>query len=112
MVEPTRDHLHRWKFGGDEVATFRCDNSGDSKKLDARINSKDWKLSVNFEYTPREKTYHNCLAQIGFTTLCNKVKVLMLKANLPIKLDVFYSLDHLTMHKNGLISVAWVEWII
>ena len=33
MIEPTCERLYRWKFGGEEIGKFRCNNAEENKKL-------------------------------------------------------------------------------
>ena len=114
VVEPTCEQFHRWKLGGNEVKKFRCHDAGENKKLDKMLNSKEWKLNVDFEYAPRDTPQHDYLAEVGFTALCSKGKALMFDANLPRKLrhvlfpEVFQTatkLDRLVVHEmNGVIK--------
>ena len=60
------ENLRRWKLYGHEVATFRCDNSGNAK-LEKRLTSKECKLNTGFEYAPHDATQHKCLTKIGLT---------------------------------------------
>ena len=34
MVDPTCELLNRWKLGGNKMVKFRCNDSGENKKLD------------------------------------------------------------------------------
>ena len=86
MVEPRCKIFHRQKLGSNKVVTFRHNNARENKKLDKRINSKDWMLNVKFEHTLRDTPQHVYLAEVRFTTWYRKVTVLMFDTNLPIKI--------------------------
>jgi hypothetical protein len=53
--------------------------------LEARCKSKDWQFGIEFEYTARATPQHNHMAELGFATLGNKGRALMVKANIPEK---------------------------
>ena len=59
---------------------------GENKKLVERLRSSDWKLKLKVEFTPQNSPQYNHLAELGFATLYNKGRALMIKANVPAKL--------------------------
>jgi hypothetical protein len=61
------------------------DNAGENQMLEARCKNKDWKFVMDFEYTARATTQHNHMAELGFATLGNTGRALMVKANIPVK---------------------------
>jgi hypothetical protein len=84
MIEPTCELLHKWKEEGNPVRYIRCDNAGENKGLEARLNSLDWKMgNIRFEYTARDTPQANCLVEIGFNTLYNRARAMLHYANVP-----------------------------
>jgi hypothetical protein len=84
MVEPTCELLHKWKGQGRPVKYIRCDNAGENKKLEQRLNSNDWKMgNIRFEYTARDTPQANCLVEIAFSTLYNRTRAMLHHANVP-----------------------------
>jgi glyoxylate utilization-related uncharacterized protein len=61
------------------------DNTGENQLLEARCKSKDWQFGIEFEYTVRAKPQHNHMAELGFATLGNKGRALMVKNNISEK---------------------------
>jgi hypothetical protein len=61
------------------------DNAGENQMLDKRCKSKYRQFGMEFEYTARETPHHNHMAELGFSTLGNKGRALMVKANIPVK---------------------------
>jgi hypothetical protein len=47
MVEPTCKLICTLKEAGNNINIIRCDDGGENKGLEQRINSSDWKLNVN-----------------------------------------------------------------
>ena len=50
MVEPTCEHLHRWKQAGRGIEIIRCDNAGENEKLQERAGGAEWKFNIEFEH--------------------------------------------------------------
>jgi hypothetical protein len=46
MVEPSCELFHQWKHDGHQVKYIRCDNAGENKSLQKRVNGADWKLKI------------------------------------------------------------------
>ena len=86
MVEPTCEEFYQWKLAGKPVQFVRGDNAGENKKLKERLKSADWKLSVDFEWTARATPQQNSLAEVGFTTIGNRGRAMMIAANIPYPL--------------------------
>jgi hypothetical protein len=84
MVEPTCEQLHKWKEAGIPVKFIRMDNAGENGKLQARAQSSDWKLNITCEYTARDTPQQNHLAELGFASLANKGRALMVRGNTPL----------------------------
>ena len=86
MIEPTCVLFNKWKEEGNPVTHLRLDNAGENKKLVERMRSSDWKMKLKVEFTPRNSPQYNHLAELGFATLYNKGRALMIKANIPVKM--------------------------
>ena len=64
------------------VKVSRCDNAGENIKMEDRLGSADWKLTVEFEYTARDTPQQNSHAEVGITTLLLRSKAMMIGANI------------------------------
>jgi hypothetical protein len=68
---------------GYPVLFIRQDNAGENKKLEKRLHSADWKLTMKMEYkaanTPQQKT----LVEVKFTYLAAKARAAMHAAEVP-----------------------------
>ena len=84
MVEPSCELFHKWNLAGKSVKFVRCDNAGENRTLEKRANGVDWKLNIQFEYTPRDTPQHNHLAELAFASLANKGRALLSAANIPM----------------------------
>jgi hypothetical protein len=84
MVEPSCELFHKWSRFGKTVKFVRCDNAGENKSLEKRANGAEWKLNIQFEYTPRDTPQHNHLAELAFASIANKGRALMSAANIPL----------------------------
>ena len=82
MVEPTCVKFERWKEVGMTVKNIRCDNGGENVKLEKRCNGVEWKLTVTSEYTARDTPQQNSLVEVGFTTIGNCGRAMMISANI------------------------------
>ena len=56
MVEPTLEQFYRWEKAGMPVQIISCDGAGENIKLQQRSQSADWKMNIQFEFTPRNTT--------------------------------------------------------
>jgi hypothetical protein len=83
MVEPTCENLSKWMKAGKPVKFLRLDDAGENKKLQKRVQSKDWKLDIEFEYTARNTPQQNHRAELGFAVLANRGRTLIYRANVP-----------------------------
>ena len=86
MVEPTCELLYGWADAGKPVKAIRMDNAGENKLLAKRLKSSDWKLNPAIEYTARNTPQHNHLAEVGFSTLANRGRAVMIAAKVPLEL--------------------------
>jgi hypothetical protein len=84
MVEPTCELIKKLKNMEIEIKILRMDNAGENKLLQQRCESKDWQFAINYEYTGRDTPHHNHMAELGFATLGNKGRALMVRANIPM----------------------------
>jgi len=85
MVEPTTNLFYQWQKKGFVIHFVRCDNAGENVKLDKRTKDADWKMTMEFEYTPRHTPQFNHLAELKIHLICNKARALMIDANVPRK---------------------------
>ena len=83
MVEPTLKELQKLKHHNKDVKFIRCDNGGENEALQKKIDSSEWNLGIDFEYTARDTPQMNYLAEIGFTYLFNRAMAMMNGANIP-----------------------------
>ena len=83
MVEPTCEQIYRWNQANLPVKTVRWDDGGENFRLKARANSVDWKLNLDFEFTPRNTPQHNHMAELAFYTVACKARAMMIAANIP-----------------------------
>ena len=54
MVEQTYEKIMKWKQRGSSVKIVRCENAGENNSSEARSDSVDWNINVNFDYTARD----------------------------------------------------------
>jgi hypothetical protein len=81
MVQPTCEKLHKWRQAGKPVTYMRMDNAGENKKLEDGVNSKEWKLDMEPEYTAHNIPQHNHLVgELGFAIVANKSRAMMITA--------------------------------
>eukprot|EP00957_Ditylum_brightwellii_P102446 7809157-Ditylum_brightwellii.AAC.1 len=83
MVELTLEQFNQWQAKGIIVKFVRCDNAGENKLLEKRLQSKDWKMALDFKYTARATPQQNHLTELEFASLFNKGRTMMYHANLP-----------------------------
>ena len=65
MIEPTCQRLHLMKQHGMMPKYIRLDNAGENKKLQKRAESKDWKLSLTWEFTAEGTPQQNAPAEVA-----------------------------------------------
>ena len=99
MVEPVCEQLHKWKQKGLGIDVICMDNAGENKALQARADTKSWKLNLDYEYTAHDTPQQNHLAEIGITVINQKGRALMHKANIPKK------------YRNKIFREAWLTAI-
>ena len=56
MAEPTCELIHLWREAKLPVKVIRYDNAGESKVLQQRLRSKDWKINTIKSYTSVEQS--------------------------------------------------------
>jgi hypothetical protein len=84
MIEPTCELIKKLKNMEIEIKILRMDNAGENKLLQQRCESKDWHFAIHYEYTGRDTPQHTHMAELGFATLGNKGRALMVRANIPM----------------------------
>jgi hypothetical protein len=60
------------------VKYIRLDNAGENKKLKTHSDSADGKLNIDDEFTSKDTLQQNHLAELGFATVANRGRVVML----------------------------------
>ena len=50
---------------------IQMDKTGENKLFKKRAMNKDWQLGIQMEYTPRDMTQHNHLAELAFVAIGN-----------------------------------------
>ena len=83
MAEANCELLKAWKDIGIITKFIRMDNAGENKLFEQRVNSKDWQLGLQVEYTLRDTPQHNHLAELALATISNKGRALLVGANVP-----------------------------
>jgi len=83
MVEPTCEFFNKLKNEDMPVKYLRCDNGGENLLLKKRLNSADWKLNVELEFTGRDTPQRNYLAEVGFHVISNRGRAIMHAAKVP-----------------------------
>ena len=82
MVEPTCEMFHKWKQEGGLVSIVQCNNAGKNKKLKGRCKNLNWKLGIDFKWTAHATLQQNSLVEVGFTTIGNRGRSMMIAANI------------------------------
>lgn len=85
MVEPTCRQFKRMEQADRPVKSLRMDNAGENKGLESRMNSVDWQLGIQVEYTARDTPQHNHKAELGFAAIAPKGRACLSAANIPRK---------------------------
>ena len=83
ILESTPELLHKMISKCINVKYIRMDNAGRNKKLQARSESKDWILSLEFEYTARNTTQQNSPDEVKFATIASRGRAMMYRGNMP-----------------------------
>ena len=83
MIEPTLKLFHQLEAHNLKIDNVRMDNAGENTKLAKRAHSSDWKMKIKFELTARNTPQQNHLAELGFVTIMNRAKAMMIAANIP-----------------------------
>jgi hypothetical protein len=84
MCEPTCELIKKLKDMEIEIKILRMDNVVENKLLQQRCESKDWQFAMKYEYTGRYTPQCNHMAELGFSTLGNKGRALMVRVNIPM----------------------------
>ena len=85
MIEPTTKLFYQWQKKGFEIDFVRCDNAGENVRLEKRAKDAKWKMTMEFEFTPRKTPRFNHLAELKIHLICNKARAMMIEANVPRK---------------------------
>jgi hypothetical protein len=83
MVEPTCQLVQNLRNTGKDIRIIRCDDGGENRALENRINSSDWKMGIKFEDTGRDTPQRNSLAEVAFHTIASQGRAMLNAANVP-----------------------------
>ena len=83
MIEPTLNFFHQLETHNLKIDNVHMENVGENTKLAKRAHSSDWKMKIKFELTARNTPQQNHLAELGFVTIMNRVRAMMIAANIP-----------------------------
>lgn len=84
-IELYCERLSKWKERGMPVLIIRQDNAGENKALQARTQSADWKLVIQFEYTAPGTPQENSLVERAFAEIASKARAMLNAANVPLE---------------------------
>lgn len=84
MVEPTCELLYRWQQNNIPVKYICADNAGENKSLQQTAQGARWKLNLKFEFTAANTPQQNSLVEVGFATITNRGRALMMAAHVPL----------------------------
>jgi hypothetical protein len=73
MVEPAAEFLYKLVQTGDGPAILRIDNAGENIKLHKWMQSADWKLPIQVQYTAYNTPQQYSPAETSFTTISGRV---------------------------------------
>ena len=104
MVEPTCELMSQWRQQDMPVKHLRMDNGGENIALEKRLKSSDWQLHPIVEYTAKDTPQHNHLAEVSFSTLSNRFRAMMHRANIPSqhRLKVWHKAASVATKMDGL----------
>ena len=69
----------------DTMRTRQDTISSNNKNTQQQVQSADWKLDVNFEFTAKAKPQKNSKVESGFTALSAHMRAVMNGANVPLR---------------------------
>jgi hypothetical protein len=70
-VELTSEKFHKWQKDRIPLTNMRSDNAGENMTLEARSQSKDWQLNLEFDFTTGDTPHHTSLAQTSIANMAN-----------------------------------------
>lgn len=77
-------YLNHLRKEGIEVKRFRCDDAGENKKFEEKLEKAGF--LPKFEYTGRSTPQHNRMVERGFVTITARVRAMMKEACIEGKL--------------------------
>ena len=109
MIEPTCAKLKKWAQLGLGADIVRMDNAKENKKLAARMQSVDWQLPIEVEYTARATPQQNSAVEVGFATMANRARAMMVAASVPKewRRKLFPYAAMTATDLDGLLEVEW-----
>jgi hypothetical protein len=81
MVESTCQIVQNLKNSEKDIRIIRCNDSGENKALEKRMNSSNWKMGIKFEYPGRDTPQRNSLAEVTFHTIASQRRAMLNAAN-------------------------------
>ena len=107
MVEPSCVKFNKWHHHGVGITKLCMDNAGENKILKERLQSSDWKLPINVEFTARDTPQQNSPVEVKQATIFNCASAKLNYANVPYKLGgkFFPSTAKTAAHEDGLALV-------
>jgi len=75
--------MQQEKSRGHPILIIRQDNASENKKLVMLAHSKEWKLETIFENTARKTPQQNSCAELAFTVIASKMRVVINAAQIP-----------------------------
>jgi hypothetical protein len=83
MIEPTCKKLLKLNVKGKNVKYIRCNEGGENWGLMNHLQSSDWKLPIQFEFTVRDSLQRNHLAEVALSTIDGCGRAIMSAAKIP-----------------------------
>jgi hypothetical protein len=102
--------MQQEKSRGHPILIIRQDNAGKNKKLVMLAHSQEWKLETNFENTAHKTPQQNSYAELAFTVIALKTRVMMNAAQIP-KSERFKLWSQAATAVTALDNLIPVTWI-
>ena len=83
MIDPRCEQFYSWIKDGFPFQYVHFDNAGENVKFQSQCQSKLWTFNLVFKITGRDTPQRNHSAELGFAIIANRVRTLMVHANVP-----------------------------
>ena len=109
MIEKTCEKLKHWQQHNLGVDIVRMDNAKENKKLKARIESAEWQLPAEVEFTARATPQQNSAVETGFAVIADRSRAMMVAAKVPKewRRKLFPFAANTATDLDGLLAVEW-----